>query len=322
VDPPTGDHDPLADVRPVADPCTAPPPVGRCSLRSRRLFVDVGVGAVGGLTGCQLCFRDGRSVSIGTGGPWPSICGLGWPARARASTRRRASGRRYVPAIPATRAAAWSVGMPADVTYNGRTALPRRTAIACGGAERGLGHADDMGVQMGVQVCPEAGASVRVQVHVAVDDDQCDRPAEGGEYRLQRGQFAGEELSRLVGRHVREPADAFLGDLGEPRVAGRDQRGSGATRRRVVHVDRRVQSLARCRHTVQSARARRATDIRDPPVGPGWPDADHSSRISGTCRHNSHERAVGGKIVRSAAQRGKGPGSQGVRPLLSCADVR
>jgi hypothetical protein len=79
-----------------------------------------------------------------------------------------------------------------DVQRSPRIAAAHRNRVA-GRAERRLGHSDDRDVQLGVQMCPEPGPSLRVQVDIAVDDDQRYAVAEVGQHGPQRGQFAGVE---------------------------------------------------------------------------------------------------------------------------------
>jgi hypothetical protein len=112
--------------------------------------------------------------------------------------------------MAATSPAACSMVTPVAVTYNGRLAAPRVHDGCVGGvAERGLGDPDHRYTDFVVQPGAETGPAVRVQVDVAVHDQQIQRlrAVQNGTYR---GELTAEEDAGLVRCHVREAGHALV----------------------------------------------------------------------------------------------------------------
>ncbi len=101
-----------------------------------------------------------------------------------------------------------------------------------------------------MEVGSQPRTSVWVEVGVAVDDDQGDA-GRVGEHRAQCGEFALEELARLVRRDAGQPVDALVNDPPEAWVIGEDQRRAGAAVGGVVHINGCVQGLVRSAHAIQ-----------------------------------------------------------------------
>jgi hypothetical protein len=80
-----------------------------------------------------------------------------------------------------------------------------------GRREPGFRHADDRDTELLVDVCPEPGPARRIQVDVAVDDEQAD-VINPGEDRAQRREFALVERAGPVGGHVFDENRLLVGD--------------------------------------------------------------------------------------------------------------
>jgi hypothetical protein len=83
-----------------------------------------------------------------------------------------------------------------------------------GAAERGLRDPDHRNVEPRVGVRTEPGPPLRIEVDVAVDDQQVDR-AGHGQHGVQRGQFTSVEVAGTVGRDLGQPGDVLTDDGGE-----------------------------------------------------------------------------------------------------------
>ena len=93
--------------------------------------------------------------------------------------------------------------IPVAVTYNGRPEVPRSTGMAMGsGPEGGLGHADHRDGEFGASVGTQTGLTIRIQVGVAVDDQQ-GHLAQPVQYGAHRWEFAQVESAGPVRRNVR-----------------------------------------------------------------------------------------------------------------------
>ena len=107
-----------------------------------------------------------------------------------------------------------------DVQRPGRGSAQHRDGVG-GGAEGRLGHADHRDAELVAGAGAQAGPSVRVQVGVAVDDQQ-GHLGQAVQHRAQRRELAQVEPARLVGRDVRHHGDAVAGQAGKGRIGGHD----------------------------------------------------------------------------------------------------
>jgi hypothetical protein len=107
--------------------------------------------------------------------------------------------------------------------YESRADRSPTTMYGCG-----FGHSDDRNGEFGVGVCAKTGEAVRVQVDIAVHDEQVE-PGRLGTDGSDRGQFADEERPRSVGLDLSDVCRVLLKDSGEAGAGRDDESGTSAT---------------------------------------------------------------------------------------------
>jgi hypothetical protein len=70
-----------------------------------------------------------------------------------------------------------------------------------GRPEPRLGHADDQNTELGMRMRSQARPALRIQIGIAVHDQQA-KAAHVGQHGTQARQLPQEELTGLVGRHL------------------------------------------------------------------------------------------------------------------------
>jgi len=105
--------------------------------------------------------------------------------------------------------------------------------------ERCLGYADHRRAEPGVHVSAQPRPAVRVEVDVAVDDQQVELSS-CAQHGADGGQLPGGELTRPVRCDFRQVRDVSSDDGGEARAGGDQQSGRGAAGHVVVDVDHAI----------------------------------------------------------------------------------
>ena len=134
-----------------------------------------------------------------------------------------------------TKPAASALGIPAAVMNSGRIEDPRRTGTAWVAVRNRDLATPITGMPNSACAWTPRPAAVRVQVGVAVDDEQA-QPAQAGQDCAQRRELAQVELSRLVGRYLGDDRGAFGQHAGEGGIGGHNGRRPGTAGLGVVHV--------------------------------------------------------------------------------------